>query len=287
MSLMTATATAAAENRKKYDVILLDIEGTTTPISFVHSTLFPYVSAHLEEYLRQHYYEEQTKEDIRDIIKLAQQDQQQGLSVVSIPQGPICIDPKAESELETSTSSPAFNDQFSALISNIRDQMKLDRKSFALKQLQGHMWKVGYESGELQGFIYDDVVEEMKKWKSDFKLNISIYSSGSIEAQKLIFHYTNHGSLLHLISHHFDTGVGMKQDFHSYQAIIQQLGITPNRLLFCTDVLGEAQAAIKAGAAAVIVVREGNPPVPENCGIRKVHTFRDIDILHTTDYENQ
>lgn len=38
-----------------------------------------------------------------------------------------------------------------SVIANVKWNMDQDRKMTALKQLQGHMWREGYSSGEIHG----------------------------------------------------------------------------------------------------------------------------------------
>jgi len=138
------------------------------------------------------------------------------------------------------------------------------------------MWRGGYSDGDLLGHIYDDAYNCMKEWVN-VGIKVYIYSSGSIEAQKLIFGYTNHGSLLNLITGHFDTTIGMKQDPNSYHNIIKAIGIKdPKRLLFLTDVPEEAEAAIEVGAESWIVIREGNAKIKQNSNLHQIRSFNEV-----------
>lgn len=119
--------------------------------------------------------------------------------VSSIPSSPVTYDPSVHSSL------------IDEVVSNVTWQMSTDRKSTALKQLQGHIWQLGYTSGEIVSQIYDDVLPNMRKWQSHGICNY-IYSSGSIGAQKLLFAHTAQGNVLDLITDHFDTTTGMKQE---------------------------------------------------------------------------
>ena len=143
--------------------------------------------------------------------------------------------------------------------------------------MAGHIWAAGYASGELQGTVYADAASCMRRWQAA-GLRVAIYSSGSVEAQKLIFAHTDSGSLTDVISGYFDTAVGAKQDSASYATIAQRLAVQPSRLLFLTDVEGEAVACKQAGCDALIVVREGNKPVGAACDIAKVHSFDEVDV---------
>lgn len=191
-----------------------------------------------------------------------------------IPEGPVYLDAsKDAAEINASD----FASQLAAIEANVKAQMDIDRKSGGLKQLQGHMWQLGYESGELLGTVYDDAYECMKKWHES-GVRVCIYSSGSVAAQKLIFGYTKRGSMLPMLSAHFDTAVGYKQEVKSYQNIIEQLNVKPERMLFLTDILGEAKAAREAGAQSFVILREGNTPVDPNCGIEQFSSFHDIPV---------
>ena len=142
----------------------------------------------------------------------------------------------------------------------------------------GHIWASGYAAGELQGTVYPDAHAAMRHWHAA-GMRVCIYSSGSVEAQRLIFAHTDRGSLSDCISAYFDTAVGPKQDRASYSSIAKQLTIDPSRLLFLTDVEEEAQACVEAGCDATIVLREGNKPITPTCSITKVSSFDQVDLL--------
>lgn len=141
------------------------------------------------------------------------------------------------------------------------------------------MWREGYRDGVLQGQVYDDVHESVKKWNAA-GVRVYIYSSGSVEAQKLIFGHTPYGSLLPLLSGHFDTAVGAKQDVESYKRILDATGCrdAPERMLFLTDVEGEAKAAIQAGAHSFLVIRPGNAALSHHAvtNIKNITSFHQI-----------
>ena len=203
--------------------------------------------------------------------------QPQSSPLCAIPEDPIFLDASREYSLSSVTQSPAYTAQLSAVIDNVRAQMLADRKSGALKALQGHIWAAGYAEGELQGRVYEDAEAAMRRWHAA-GLRVCIYSSGSVEAQKLIFAHTATGSLSPLISAYFDTAVGAKQDSASYTSIAKQLTVEPARLLFLTDIEGEARACKQAGCDAIIVVRDGNKPVDPACGIPLVHSFDEVNV---------
>jgi 2,3-diketo-5-methylthio-1-phosphopentane phosphatase len=257
-----------AAAHKRFDAIVLDIEGTTTPISFVHSILFPYVSKELDTYIRTRITESETMEDVRALRDLSLEDEKAHTKgVIVIPPFPTHAAPTA-AELE-----PVI----AATIANVRWQMSSDRKSTALKRLQGHMWRVGYENGSLISQLFEDVVPAMKRW-NDKGIKCYIYSSGSIDAQKLLFGYTSHGSVLPLLKGHFDTTSGMKQEVQSYRNIIAAIGTDPSRTLFLTDIYGEAKAAAQAGLHVGLMLRPENAPLPADNSFPTAHSFAEIRV---------
>lgn len=219
-------------------VILLDVEGTTTPISFVYDTLFPYARAHLEEFLKQH---EDDANLHRDIETLA-----------------------AENRAEASSSAPVIPPNAtpvdcSAYLFWLMDQ---DRKSPALKSIQGKIWKAGYASGQLKSVVFSDVPPAFRRWH-DQSLRIAIYSSGSVLAQKLLFRHTQAGDLTPWITAYFDTAVGAKIDSSSYRKIADTLHVTPGQILFLSDTPAELDAAALARLGVGLAKRPGNRDVPQ------------------------
>ncbi|XP_037752687.1 enolase-phosphatase E1 isoform X2 [Chelonia mydas] len=156
-------------------VILLDIEGTTTPITYVKDTLFPYIRDNVKEYLRMHWEEEECQQDISLLRKQAEEDSNLD-GFVPIP-------------LETGNGEHEVEQVIQAVVDNVHWQMSLDRKTTALKQLQGHMWRAAYTTGHMKGEFFQDVVPAIRKWR-EAGMKVYIYSSGSVEAQKLLFGYS-------------------------------------------------------------------------------------------------
>ncbi|RCI04536.1 hypothetical protein CU098_013107, partial [Rhizopus stolonifer] len=241
---------------------ILDIEGTITPITFVHETLFPYVTSGLSAFLDRTWDSPELKQQIELLRDQAKKDVEAGIpQAILIP----------------SSESPA--DQIkAAVIETINWQMKADRKIGALKSFQGYMWKEGYESGVLRGVVYDDVVPALDQWKASGK-QIYIYSSGSVPAQKLLVGYSTKGDLTKYFSGYFDTSVGLKIESVSYRNIAQQIGKEndTNRILFVTDNIKEIFAATEAGYQVVISDRPGNAPLdPESKQFKIVTSFEQI-----------
>ncbi|KAG9448123.1 hypothetical protein H6P81_014251 [Aristolochia fimbriata] len=240
--------------------ILLDIEGTTTPISFVADVLFPYARDNVKNHLEATYDTEETKDDIKLLRAQVEDDLQQGV-VGSLPIPP---DDAGKDEV------------IAALVANVEAMIKADRKITALKQLQGHIWRTGFESNQLQGVFFEDVPEALERWHS-VGIKVYIYSSGSREAQRLIFGNTAYGDLRKYLCGFFDTAVGNKRETRSYLEIWQSLGVDkPSQILFVTDVYHESVAAKAAGLDVVISVRPGNGPLPENHGFKTISSFSEI-----------
>jgi enolase-phosphatase E1 len=236
-------------------VILLDIEGTTTPVDFVYKTLFPFASRKLESFLREHAREPEIQTLIDDLRSQHKLDTKDGL------QPP---DWRNDSEEERLHSCVAYGQWLIAK----------DSKCTPLKSLQGKIWQQGYESGELRGEVYPDVPVAFERWKRQKKL-ICIYSSGSILAQQLLFRTTPFGDLTPHISDYFDTRVGAKTEAQSYQRIADSVACEPAQFLFISDAAKEIEAARSTGMRALLCVRGKNMPLPAG-NANLIQNFNDI-----------
>lgn len=231
-------------------VILLDIEGTTTPIDFVHKTLFPYAEKKIDEYVTEYF--DQIQPEISQLKTEYKKDFSEQIYRRDF----------RETAPETVTEYLKF-------------LIEADRKSTPLKSLQGKIWQAGYESGELESVMFDDVQVAFEKWKAENKA-IAIYSSGSVLAQKLIFKYSNFGDLTTYISNYFDTNIGHKREAESYVKIAHALNHPPNRITFVSDVPAELNAAKIAGYETFLSIRKGNAPVDNKEKYRVIHSFDEI-----------
>uniref|UniRef100_A0A2N9F6E4 Enolase-phosphatase E1 n=1 Tax=Fagus sylvatica TaxID=28930 RepID=A0A2N9F6E4_FAGSY len=240
--------------------IVLDIEGTTTPISFVTEVLFPYARENVGRHLSATYNTEDTQDDIKLLRSQVEDDLKQGVvGAVPIP-----------------SDDAGKEDVIAALVANVEAMIRADRKITALKQLQGHIWRTGYENDELEGVVFEDVPEALEKWHA-FGIKVYIYSSGSRLAQRLIFGNTNYGDLRKYLSGFFDTTVGNKKEAQSYFEISESVGVDkPSEILFVTDVYQEAVAAKVAGLEVIISIRPGNGPLPDNHGFKTIKSFSEI-----------
>jgi enolase-phosphatase E1 len=233
-------------------VILLDIEGTTTPIEFVGQVLFPYASRKLENFLREHFQDAQIHSLIRDLHVQHREDERQGL------QPPVWAERSVEEEQR---SAMAYGQWL----------IQKDSKCTALKSLQGKIWQEGYASGELRGQVYPDVPPAFERWRRQ-KKEICIYSSGSVLAQRLLFQTTTFGDLTGYIKDFFDTRMGDKTDPESYKRIAALLDRAPREFLFLSDAGKEVEAAASAGLRTCLCDRSGKIE-EKKLGSAIIHTF--------------
>jgi enolase-phosphatase E1 len=225
----------------KYKVVLLDIEGTTSAIDFVHTIMFDYARNNLEDFLDSNF---ETQETIDALEVFAQDEKQPSLAAFLV-----------------GTSSKA--EKIDRIVNLASQRMKEDSKATGLKALQGMVWRKGFNNGELKGHIYNDVPTAFHRWKNA-NLTIAIYSSGSILAQKIYFANTTAGNLGTLITHHFDTTSGPKRTASSYKIIANNLCADASEILFLSDVTEELDAAKNAGMGTGLLIRPGNKPAGNN-----------------------
>jgi enolase-phosphatase E1 len=222
--------------------ILLDIEGTTTPIAFVHDVLFSYARDHLREFLA-------ANPAVDDIALLR------------------------EEHAADVSEAPPLTDEIESIAAYVEWLIKLDRKSTALKSLQGKIWRQGYQDGSLKSQVFADVAPAFERWH-ERGLKISIFSSGSVLAQQLLFAHTEVGDLTLFIESYFDTKVGKKGDAESYRKIAEAMSLKPEQILFISDVVAELDAASETGMKTLLSIRPGNEPQEER--YPSIRTFDSI-----------
>ena len=219
--------------------ILLDIEGTTTPIAFVHDVLFSYAREHVREFL--------SVNSAADDVALLREEH--------------AVDVKEGRE-----PPPLVAEYVEWLIA-------LDRKSTGLKSLQGKIWRDGYEEGSLKSQVFADVAPAFQRWR-ERGLGISIFSSGSVLAQQLLFAHTEVGDLTPFIDSYFDTRIGKKGEAESYRRIAEGMNLETHEILFISDVVAELEAANEAGMKTIMSVRPGNAQQPQYPSIRSFDEIR-------------
>jgi len=226
--------------------VVTDIEGTTSAIAFVRDVLFPYARSALPAFIAAHH----ARADVSPWLKRVAE--------------------------ETGLDA---ND-LDALIETLQTWIDIDKKHTALKALQGMIWVDGYTQGVYQAPVYPDAAEALNTWQAQ-GLELYVYSSGSVPAQKLFFAHTDHGNLCPLFSGHFDTEIGGKRDRESYQAIAAAIGHAPDRILFLSDIVQELDAARDAGWHTVLVDRVQDYPETREQqanGHARVTAFTDVSL---------
>lgn len=233
------------------EVVLLDVEGTTTPVSFVHETLFPFARRAVEGFLTA----QGSEHDVLADLALLREERR--------------LDAEAGHE------PPEFGPAPVDAVGYVQWLIDQDRKSTGLKSLQGRIWKHGYEQGELKGEVYPDVPLAFQRWTEQGR-QVCIYSSGSVLAQQLLFRHSTAGDLTPQILTYFDTTTGPKRETASYAAIAAALDREPAQILFLSDVIPELDAAREAGLQVALSIRPGHV-APENpTGYPELSDFRQV-----------
>ena len=211
--------------------ILTDIEGTTSSISFVKDVLFPYARTRLPAFVETHADEAEVQHWLHEAAK--------------------------EAGLVSATRQE--------IIDLLIGWIDADRKSTALKALQGMIWQAGYEDGEYRAHVYPEVPARLRAWHAAGK-RLYVYSSGSVAAQKLLFAHTEAGNLTPFFSGYFDTETGPKRDAESYRRIAGAIGVPAGEILFLSDIAEELDAARAAGMQTILLAR-----APSHCPERSAH----------------
>ncbi|MGB9767123.1 MAG: acireductone synthase [Sulfurihydrogenibium sp.] len=222
--------------------VLTDIEGTTTPISFVKDVLFPYSYEKIEEFILKNKENPQILSILEEVKKIEGKD----LSLEEV-------------------------------IDTLKRWIEEDRKITPLKEIQGLIWEEGYKSGKLKGFVYPDAYQKLKEW-FEKGIKLYVYSSGSVKAQKLLFSNTNFGDLNYLFSGYFDTNIGNKKEKDSYVKIANHIGLEPREVLFLSDNPEEIVAAASAGMNVVRLVRPSDAEHIKDFPYSQVESFNEIKI---------
>ncbi|HKQ74395.1 MAG TPA: acireductone synthase [Blastocatellia bacterium] len=240
-------------NEPSVKCVLLDVEGTTTPIDFVYKTLFPFARERVKDYLSRNWETAEARADLSQLRAEQSADFAQGLNPPTL---------EGESSAEQIESAVVY----------IHWLMDRDRKSTPLKTIQGRIWREGYFSGELLSQVFDDVGPAFARWRGQNKL-ICIYSSGSALAQQLLFGHTTFGDLTNYIFRYFDTTIGHKVEAGSYRRIAEELQLAPAEIVFISDVVAELDAARETGMNTILAVRPGNKPVEAPLAHPVAHGF--------------
>jgi enolase-phosphatase E1 len=241
-----------ALNIHSYSAVLLDIEGTTTPVDFVYQTLFPFARNHVGAFLRQY----ATTDEVRSIIKT------------------LCEENATDREQDLNAPAISSTEDLPAVVAYVQWLIDIDRKSTPLKDLQGMIWEAGYQSGELRSEIFADVPAALARWREQGTV-IAIFSSGSVLAQKLLFAHTAAGDLTGYLTAYFDTNIGAKREAESYRRIAEELQKPAAEIRFISDITAELDAAETAGMQTLLALRPSNAPQP-SFRHTTIHTFAEI-----------
>jgi 2,3-diketo-5-methylthio-1-phosphopentane phosphatase len=236
---------------KSFRGILLDIEGTTTPIAFVHDVLFSYARAHAKEFLANNF----DSNEVRADVALLREEHARDVSEDRHP--------------------PLLSSEIDSIAAYINWLIAQDRKSTGLKSLQGKIWRQGYLDGSLKSQVFADVAPALERWRAA-GLSINIFSSGSVLAQQLLFAHTEAGDLTRFIDNYFDTNIGKKAEADSYRRIASALTLLPTEIVFISDVVSELDAASEAGMKPLLSIRPGNPPQPSAERYQSIHNFDEL-----------
>lgn len=237
--------------------VLLDIEGTTCPVSFVADSLFPYASRALGPFLEA---ESPQRKEVRQLLEAVHD---------------------AWVRDEDPTARRMWEQDPEDAVGYLRWLIEQDRKLPALKELQGLVWQEGYRSGELVAPLFPDVAESLRRWQAQ-GLGLSVYSSGSVAAQQLLYQHSNAGDLRSLFHHWFDTRTGPKQQRSSYERIAEELRHDPAEILFISDSAAECLAAREARMVVLFSDRNGNPQRDPK-GLTPLTDFTQLMFLQGSD----
>jgi len=221
--------------------IVTDIEGTTSSISFVRDVLFPYARERLPAFVETHGDKPEVLHWLHEAAKEA-----------------ALVEASRQEVIE--------------LLLRWIDE---DRKSTALKALQGMIWKDGYENGDYRSHMYPEVAAWLQEWKAR-GLALYVYSSGSVPAQKLLFGFSESGDLTPFFSGYFDTETGPKREVDSYRRIAGAIAVPPQQILFLSDIVEELDAAQAAGLQTAWLIRQPSewPDAPRHAAHRDFDTIR-------------
>jgi len=237
--------------------ILLDIEGTTSSVSYVYDVLFPYARKRVEAFLEGNW----------------------RAPAVQAACDLIARDAGAQSMADWCGDGVSESQARGNVVAEVYKLMDADVKATGLKELQGIIWKEGFEKGELQSHVYPDVAKAFEAWRAA-GLDLRIFSSGSVAAQRMLFAHSRYGNLGSHLQGYYDTRTGPKKEPSSYAAIAADMNLEPEQLLFLSDVVAELDAAGAAGFTTGLVARPGNAPAPPGHGHPVITDFEQVNITN-------
>lgn len=220
--------------------IVVDTAGTTTDLNFIEDILFPYSAKVLPAFLEENKNNVLVENCICDVQDIA-------------------LEPDADLARVTEI---------------LLQWIEEDRKATPLKTIQGLIWKQGYANGEFKGHIFPDFIEALDGYKQQ-GLRVYSFSSGSVDAQKLLFGNSDAGDLTDKFNGHFDTRTGNKRFKQAYCNILNTISLSPKQILFVSDVLEELKAASEAGLNVVQMVRQDSQRTGD---FKQISSFAEIEL---------
>lgn len=220
--------------------ILLNIEGTLMPRSYVSEVLLPFVRDNVELFLEAR----GNDADVQADLALLRQDY------------------KRETE-----PVPPWETGEDAIIAvpYLHHAITLNQPSKALQSIEEKIWTVGYQSGQIVSAFFVDVFPAFQRWTAARK-SIYIFSSVGVQGQSLLFHYSKSGDLTPYISRYYDTTLGAKHEPESYRILVKKIATTISSektieakdILFISDSVAELQAAATIGIKGLLANRLNN-----------------------------
>ncbi len=220
--------------------LVVDTAGTTTDLSFIEEVLFPYSSQKLAEFLQANKDNVLVDNCIADVKEMA-------------------LEPDAD---------------LNRVVEILKQWISEDRKATPLKTIQGLIWKQGYSDSAFTGHIYPDFIEAIKQYTQN-GIRIYSFSSGSVDAQKLLFSHSDGGDLTPLFNGHFDTRTGNKTYKQAYLNILNTVSMSPKQVLFVSDRLEELKAADEAGLNVVYMKRL---PEQVESNYKTIESFTELSV---------
>lgn len=207
--------------------VVLDIEGTTSPLSAVHDVLFPYARDRIEDWIT------------RD-----------GRGAADVASG---VREIAGERAEVVPTLLEWHDK--------------NLKHTPLKTLHGLIWEQGFLAGELTGVVYPDVLPALADWRDRGVRCWIYSSGSVLAQRLWFSRTDHGDLLGLLDGHFDTVSGGPKKEAASYRRIAAAINAPAQQILFLSDSLAELDAARAAGWQTVGVSRpaDGSPDVGDHC----------------------
>ncbi|XP_076442399.1 enolase-phosphatase E1-like [Babylonia areolata] len=247
--------------------IVFDVEGTTTPITFLKDILIP---ENIEDHLKDTFEEPETIKDLATLREMAQKEKDDG-------------EEGAETIPDAAEGQEAVKKAVAACVQRWVD-CKADCAEF--RQFRNHVLRHGFECDRFKADVFDDV-PPMLRMLSEEGFNLYVYSSGTGEIEKMLFANTPEGDITDVFANFFDeAAMGSKTEKDSYLKIASEIKIDPKNILYLTDTPEEADAAFKAGWRSALVIRPGNADLTDE-HLQNYACIEQLDELYGDEDEEE